>query len=67
MKGMSQGLKPLFLFGFWMSGLKPGPISILYRSGKRVKPEELNAFLKEASVVAGSFFGLGSFWLRGKT
>jgi hypothetical protein len=41
-----------------------GETLILYRSGKRVRPEELKGFLEEASVVAGSFFGLGSFRLR---
>jgi hypothetical protein len=42
-----------------------GETLILYRGGKRVKPEELKGFFEEASAVAGSFFGLGSFRLRG--
>jgi hypothetical protein len=42
-----------------------GETLIVYRSGRRVKPEGLKEFFEEASTLAGSFFGLGSFRLRG--
>jgi hypothetical protein len=38
-----------------------GETLIVYRAGKRAAPGELRGFLDEASSMAGSFFGLGSF------
>jgi hypothetical protein len=58
----------------YMEGLDPqkkwrmeglGETLILYRAGKKVRPTELKEFFEETSAMAGSFFGLGSFRLRG--
>jgi hypothetical protein len=41
-----------------------GETLTVYRSGKRVAPGEMRAFFDEASSIAGSFFGLGSFRVK---
>jgi hypothetical protein len=64
--------RELFTMGLlsYIEGLDPekkwrlegmGETLIVYRAGKRVAPGELRGFLDEASSMAGSFFGLGSF------